>query len=71
MRPGGKRGAARGCPTRSRILGEQEDLGVKPLPLTPPVTSQRNAEKSILPLQTLPSFAPADFAFNFEVRYYL
>ncbi|XP_050733988.1 uncharacterized protein LOC127007270 [Eriocheir sinensis] len=66
-RPGGKRGAARGCTTHSRKLGDQEDLGVKPLPLTPRVTSsQRKAEKSTLPSQTLPSFAPADFAFNFE-----
>lgn len=66
----GRRTGARGHTTRQRKPKEQEDLGVQPLPLTPPVTvSQRKMEKPMPPLQCLPlpSFAPTDFAFNFEV----
>ncbi|MPC18574.1 hypothetical protein E2C01_011462 [Portunus trituberculatus] len=64
-KPGKKIGVI-GRAIRQRKPNEHEDLGVQPLPLTPPVAaSQRKMEPALQGL-AYPSFAPADFAFNFE-----
>ncbi|KAK8391449.1 hypothetical protein O3P69_017199 [Scylla paramamosain] len=65
-KPGRKIGVRRHA-TRQRKPNEYKDLGVQPLPLTPPVAaSQGKTEKPALQGLAFPSFAPADFAFNFE-----
>ncbi|KAG0710791.1 hypothetical protein GWK47_022075 [Chionoecetes opilio] len=54
---------------RMRKLDRLEDLGVQPLPLTPPVAVSKKMAMPASCLQGLPrpSFAPADFAFKFEI----
>lgn len=67
----GKKVGLRGHATRQRKPKEHEDLGVQPLPITPVAECKRKTGKPALQGLAVPSFAPADFAFNFEVRFSL